>query len=79
MNTIHRLFSFVLCATTAMLLLLANVYAQSKDINTCAMLAGSLTPNISMQIKAADQLHQMIQRKIYAACLQTRGSKEARA
>ncbi|HKF63678.1 MAG TPA: hypothetical protein VKB42_20065, partial [Dongiaceae bacterium] len=73
MNTIHRLFSFVLCVTTAMLLLLANVYAQSKDINTCAMLAGSSTPNISMQIKAADQLHQMIQRKIYAACLQTRG------
>src|SRR5215472_10841635 len=77
MNTIHRLFSFVLCATTAMLLLLANVYAQSKDINTCAMLAGSSTPNISMQIKAADQLHQMIQRKIYAACLQTRGKQGA--
>ena len=77
MNAIHRLFSFVLCATTAMLLLLANVYAQSKDTNTCAMLAGSFTPNISMQIKAADQSHQMIQREIYAACLQTRGKQGA--
>src|SRR5215471_18999504 len=45
--------------------------------NTCALLAGSFTPNISMQIKAADQLHQMIQRKIYAACLQARGKQGA--
>src|SRR5215469_4286922 len=77
MNTIHRLFSFVLCATTAMLWLLANVYAQSKDTNTCAMLAGSFTQIIPMQIRAADQFHLMIQRKIYAACLQTRGKQGA--
>jgi uncharacterized membrane protein len=77
MNAIHRIFSFLLCATTAMLWLLASAYAQSKDTKTCAMLAASFTRNVPMQIKAADQLHQMIQRKIYAACLQTRGKQGA--
>ena len=77
MNSVHRLFSLLLCATTAMLWLLANANAQSNDIKTCAILARSFTPNISMQIKAADQSHQMIQREIYAACLQTRGKQGA--
>src|SRR5215472_14208220 len=77
MNSIHRIFSFLLCATTAMLWLLAGAYAQSKDTKICAILAGSFTPNVPTQIKAADQLHLMIQRKIYAACLQTRGKQGA--
>src|SRR5215472_14571093 len=77
MNAIYRLFSFLLCATTAILWLLANAYAQSTDTRTCAILADSFTPNVPMQIKAADQLHLMIQRKIYAACLQTRGKQGA--
>src|SRR5215472_10772996 len=46
--------------------------ARATTPNTCAMLAN--TPNSRMQIKAADQ---MIQRKIYAACLQTRGKQGA--
>jgi hypothetical protein len=37
--------------------------------NTCAMLVGTFTSNSPTQIKAADQSHLMIQRKIYAACL----------
>jgi hypothetical protein len=77
MNAIHRLFSLLLCATTAMLWLLANAYAQSTDTRTCAILADSFTSNSSMQIKAADQLDQMIQRKIYAACLRARGKQGA--
>jgi hypothetical protein len=77
MNAIHRLFSFLLCATTAILWLFANAYAQSKDTKTCAILAGTLFPNISMQINTADQAHQMIQRKVYAACLQARGKQRA--
>src|SRR5215472_10032149 len=74
MNAIHRLFSFLLCATTAMLWLLASAHAQSNDTKICAILAGT---NIPMQITAADKLHQMIQSKIYAACLQTRGKQGA--
>src|SRR5215472_5722322 len=77
MNAIHRIFSFLLCATTAMLWLLASAYAQSKDTKICAILAGGSTPNVPTQIKAADHLHLMIQRKIYAACLQTRGKQGA--
>src|SRR5215469_4555585 len=45
--------------------------------NKCAVLAGTFTPNISTQIEAADHLDQMIQSKIYAACLQTRGKQGA--
>jgi uncharacterized membrane protein len=41
------------------------------------MIARSFTFNSSMQINAADPLHQMIQSKIYAACLQTRGKQGA--
>jgi hypothetical protein len=77
MNAIHRLWSFLLCATTAMLWLLANAYAQSNDTKTCAIVADALSPNISMQGTEADQLIQMIQSKIYAACLQTRGKQGA--
>ena len=77
MNAIDRLFSFLLCATTAMLWLLASAYAQSKDTKLCAILAGGFGPNISMQITAADKLHQMVESKIYAACLQTRRKQGA--
>src|SRR5215471_14377395 len=77
MNAIHRIFSFLLRATTAMLWLLASAYAQSKDTKTCAILASGFTPNVPAQIKAADHLHQMIQSKIYAAGLQTRGKQGA--
>jgi hypothetical protein len=75
MNAIHRLFSFLLCATIAMLWLLANTYAQSNNTKTCAIVANILSPNIPMQSTAADQLHQMIRSKIYAACLQTDGNQ----
>src|SRR6516162_5923532 len=51
--------------------------ARATTPNTCAILAKSLTPNSSMQIKAVDQLHQAIESKIYAACLQTRGKQVA--
>src|SRR5215469_3500046 len=74
MNAIHRLFSFLLCATTAMLWLLASAHAQSHDTKTCAILAST---NIPMQFTAVDKLHQIIQRKIYAACLQMRGKQGA--
>ena len=77
MNAIHRLFSLLLCATTAMLWLLANAYAQSKDTKACAMLTGSFSPHGPVQNSAADPLGQMIQRKIHAACLQTRGKQGA--
>jgi hypothetical protein len=77
MNAIHRLFSLFLCALTAMLWLLANAYAQSNDTKTCAILADTFTPHISPQITPADQLHQMIQSKIYAACLQAHSKQGA--
>ena len=77
MSVIRRLFSFLLCATTAMLWLLANAYAQAKDTKECAILADAFTRNVSMQITAPDKLQQMIQSKIYAACLQTRGKQGA--
>jgi uncharacterized membrane protein len=77
MNAISWLCSFLLCATIAMLWPLANAYAQSKDTKTCAILAGTFFPNISMQITPADQAHQMIQRKVYVACLQARGKQGA--
>ena len=51
--------------------------ARATTPNTCALIAGSFTPNSSTRINAADQLHLMIQRKIYAACLQTRGKPRA--
>src|SRR5215469_12013656 len=51
--------------------------ARATTPNTCAVLAAGFAPNISMRINAADQLHQTIQRKIYAACLQTRGKQGA--
>ena len=47
--------------------------ASATTPNTCAMIAGSFTSNSPKQISTADPLHQVIQRKIYAACLQTRG------
>jgi len=49
--------------------------ARATTPNTCAVLAAGFAPNISMRINAADQLHQTMQRKIYAACLQTRGKQ----
>jgi hypothetical protein len=49
--------------------------ARATTPNTCAMLSGSFTPNSPMHIKPADHFHQMIQSKIYAACLQTRGKQ----
>jgi uncharacterized membrane protein len=51
--------------------------AHATTPNTCALIARGFTPNSPVQINAADQLHQMIQRKIYAACLQTRGKQGA--
>jgi hypothetical protein len=45
--------------------------------NTCAILASSFSPYGPVQINAPDQLHQMIESKIYAACLQTRGKQGA--
>jgi uncharacterized membrane protein len=45
--------------------------------NTCAMLAGSFSANFPRQITAADQLHQMIEGKIYAACLKSRAKQGA--
>ena len=45
--------------------------------NTCAVLAAGFAPNLSMRFNAADPLHQTMQRKIYAACLQTRGKQGA--
>src|SRR6516225_11891225 len=51
--------------------------ARATTPNTCAVLARGFAPNSPMQINAADQLHQTIQRKIYAACLQTRGKQGA--
>src|SRR5215472_1155574 len=51
--------------------------ARATTPNTCAILARSFTSNSPTQINAADQLDQMIQRKIYAACLQTRGKQGA--
>jgi uncharacterized membrane protein len=79
MKTIFRLLSFLLCATVAMLWLLANAYAQSADTNICAILAGRITSDISMQIKPADHsiLQQMIRRQIYVNCVQTRGQQGA--
>jgi hypothetical protein len=47
--------------------------------NTCAILAGTIIPNTSMQIEAADHLDQMIKSKIYAACLQTRSHLQTRS
>jgi hypothetical protein len=43
--------------------------------NICAVLASSFTPNSPVQVKATDGLYQMIESKIYAACLQTRGKQ----
>jgi hypothetical protein len=51
--------------------------ARATTPNTCAILARSFTSNGPTQINAADQLHQMIQRKVYAACLQKRGKQGA--
>src|SRR5215469_8910257 len=51
--------------------------ARATTPNTCAILAGSYTSNSPTRFNAADQLHLMIQRKIYAACLQTRGKQGA--
>src|SRR5215471_18111246 len=51
--------------------------ARATTPNTCAILAGSFAPNSPTRISPTDQLHQMIQRKIYAACLQTRGKQGA--
>src|SRR5215469_14771854 len=51
--------------------------ARATTPNTCAILAGSFAPNSPTRISPTDQLHQMIQRKIYAACLQARGKQGA--
>jgi len=51
--------------------------ARATTPNTCAVLARGFAPYSPMQINATDQLHQTIQRKIYAACLQTRGKPGA--
>ena len=51
--------------------------ARATPPNTCAILAGTFTSNSPTRINAADQLHLVIQRKIYAACLQTRGKQGA--
>src|SRR5215469_9633323 len=51
--------------------------ARATTPNTCAMLAASFASNGPTQINATDQLHQMIQSKIYAACLRTHGKQGA--
>ena len=51
--------------------------ARATTPNTCAVLAAGFAPNLSMRFNAADPLHQTMQRKIYAACLQTRGKQGA--
>jgi len=72
MKTIFRLVSFLLCATAAIPWLLANGYAQSTRPNTCAILAGRITPDFSMQIKPADHsvLQQMFRNQVYLNCMQ---------
>jgi hypothetical protein len=71
MKTIFRLFSFLVCATAVIPWLLANAYAQSTGPDTCAILAGRITPDFPMQIKLADHsiLQQMFRNQIYADCL----------
>src|SRR5215472_1127702 len=51
--------------------------ARATTPNTCAVLASGFATNSPTRTNAADQFHLMIQRKIYAACLQTRGKQGA--